>query len=80
MQACLSITQEKLYETLKKKTREQTYWNESRGARSEELSHDGSQKKGNQLTVTASKEWLLMNKVVVKSTEIHLKYTHIVTL
>lgn len=39
--------------------------------------------KQNLLTVMASKEWLLKTtvklKVVVKSTEIHLKYTHIVT-
>lgn len=40
-------------------------------------------KKKNLLTIMASKEWLLITtvklKIVVKSTEIHLKYAHIVT-
>ncbi len=60
-------------------TREQIYRNESSGARSKELSHDSDRKTK---PVMASKEWLLITvklKVVVKSTEIHLKYAHIVT-
>lgn len=67
-------------------TCEQIYRNESSGARSKELSHDSdgsNKKKKNLLTIMASKEWLLITtvklKIVVKSTEIHLKYAHIVT-
>lgn len=44
---------------------------------------DRIKKKKNLLTIMASKEWLLITtvklKIVVKSTEIHLKYAHIVT-